>query len=410
MNRLLVPLAFSAGALAIALPAAADDALDMTFTGTTRIAVFGDSPYGTKPTDTAEFDVYPTLVNSINADPSVALVLHVGDIHSGKTYCTAKYDQDIYNFWTAFQKPLVYTPGDNEWTDCHKTGEGGGLYNKTTGQIDYLTDPNGQLLDYAGGNPAQNLELVRSIFFSDPGFTLGGRKLVLSQRYFYDRAHPSDANYAENVIFVKSRVLFVAVNVPGGSNNDQDIWYKAPTMSPEQAQDVSDRSAADIRWLDTAFALARLLRLNAVVIQTQADMWDLDGTAAGGPGQVAPHLTGYEGIIGDIAANANAFKKPVLLFNGDSHRFRSDNPLSQGAACIVEPVAGGAAEACGADDPWLQHPLYNVPNFHRVVVHGSTFPFEWVKVTIEPRANAPAGASLSAFGPFSWERVPVPLP
>jgi Calcineurin-like phosphoesterase len=161
MHKLLLPVALSAGAFAVTLAAAADDALDLAFTGTTNIAVLGDSPYGTKPTDTAQFDVYPALVNSINADPSIALVLHVGDIHSGKTYCTVKYDQDIYTFWTAFQKPVVYTPGDNEWTDCHKTGEGGGLYNKTTGQIDYLVDSTGQLLDYAGGNPAANLELVR---------------------------------------------------------------------------------------------------------------------------------------------------------------------------------------------------------------------------------------------------------
>jgi hypothetical protein len=181
-------------------------------------------------------------------------------------------------------------------------------------------------------------------------------------------------------------------------------------MSPEQAQDVSERTAADIRWLDTAFTVAKLLRMNAVVIQTQADMWDLDGTAAGAPGQAAPHLTGYETLIGDIAANASAFKKPVLLLSGDSHRYRSDNPLAQGAACVVEPVSGGPAAACGTDDNWLQHPFYDVPNFHRVLVHGSTFPFEWVKVTINPRANVPAGASSSAFGPFSWERVPVPLP
>jgi hypothetical protein len=36
-------------------------------------------------------------------------------------------------------------------------------------------------------------------------------------------------------------------------------------------------------------------------------------------------------------------------------------------------------------------------------VHGSTFPLEYLKLTIDPHANAPA--SDSAFGPFSWTRV-----
>ena len=62
-------------------------------------------------------------------------------------------------------------------------------------------------------------------------------------------------------------------------------------------------------------------------------MWDLDGPAAGASGQSAPHLVGYETLIDEIATNAADFKKPVLLFNGDSHTYRSDNPLLQGAAC-----------------------------------------------------------------------------
>jgi hypothetical protein len=78
------------------------------------IAVYGDSPYGTSPTDTAEFNQTPQLVQSINSDPDVSLVLHLGDIHSGSQYCTEAYDRSIYDLWTKFTDPLVYTPGDNE--------------------------------------------------------------------------------------------------------------------------------------------------------------------------------------------------------------------------------------------------------------------------------------------------------
>jgi len=34
-------------------------------------------------------------------------------------------DELVYSLWSRYTKPLIYTPGDNEWTDCNKTGEGG---------------------------------------------------------------------------------------------------------------------------------------------------------------------------------------------------------------------------------------------------------------------------------------------
>ncbi len=373
------------------------------------LAIYGDAPYGTSPTDTKEFQATPAFIESINSDPGVSLVVHVGDIHSGKQYCTQGYDLSIYNLWTELQRPLVYTLGDNEWTDCHKSGEGGGSYNKTTGQIDYVKDASGNPVDYANGDPVANLALVRSIFFAEPGRTLGKRIPVLSQAFAYDRKFPADAAFVENVMWLEGRVLFVTINVPGGSNNDQDVWYKAPTPTAAQLAETATRTAADVRWLDTAFALAKFFRLEAVVIATQADMWDLDGTSPGAPGQAAPHLTGYESLIKELADKTTEFRKPVLLFNGDSHTYRSDNPLVQGAACVIEPSPGQPAVPCAAsDDDWLQHPFYDVPNFHRVVIHGSTFPLEWLKLTVKPHASAPNGPA--AFGPFSWARMTQPAP
>lgn len=55
------------------------------------LAVYGDAPYGTTPTDRAEFVATPAFIAAINADPKVSLVVHVGDIHSGKQFCTEAY-------------------------------------------------------------------------------------------------------------------------------------------------------------------------------------------------------------------------------------------------------------------------------------------------------------------------------
>src|SRR4051794_36805588 len=109
------------------------------------IAGYGDSPYGVAQGDQTQEDLTPAFIDSINADRDVSLVLHVGDIHSGKQFCTEPYDELILGLWKRFEDPLVYTPGDNEWTDCHKKAQGGGLYNATTGQIDYEHNADGSL-------------------------------------------------------------------------------------------------------------------------------------------------------------------------------------------------------------------------------------------------------------------------
>jgi len=201
----------------------------------------------------------------------------------------------------------------------------------------------------------------------------------------------------------ESKVVFVTLNIPGGSNNDLDPWFGQP-VTQRQTDEVAQRTLADLHWLDAAFALARASGAEAVVIQSQADMWDRDG-------KDVSHIASYEPFIASIASHTLAFGKPVLLFEGDSHHYRSDNPLQAGQPCVFEGTIGTNVVPCSSipeasdftQDAWKNHPSYNVPNFHRVVVHGSTTPLEWVRLTIDPGTSKPT--TSTSFGPFSWERV-----
>jgi hypothetical protein len=47
-----------------------------------------------------------------------------------------------------------------------------------------------------------------------------------------------------------------------------------------------------------------------------------------------------------MASNTLTFGKPVLYLNGDSHVYRSDDPLQQGSAC-----AGLLTARCEQEDP-----------------------------------------------------------
>lgn len=113
-------------------------------------------------------------------------------------------------------------------------------------------------------------------------------------------------------------------------------------------------------------------------------------------------IANYEVFIDKIANKSKSFARPVLLINGDSHRYRSDNPLKENQSCVIE--SGSAVIPCAAD-AWKNHFAkgYAAPNFHPLVVHGSTFPLEYLRLTVDPGKNY--SATNNTFGPFSWERI-----
>ena len=390
-GRTVVAALAGGAALLALLPAtgaAADDGRGEDGARATTYAVYGDSPYGA---DHAQLTATPAFIGTINADPQVSGVVHVGDIHSGSEPCTTVYDDQVAAAWQAFQDPLYYTPGDNEWADCQKAKQ----------------QP--ALSDILKGDPIANLDYVRRDFFPQAGLTLGQhKKFVLSQAFAYDRRFPTDKQYVENAIWADSGVIFVTVNIPGGSNNDHTIWNSFTTgttaETPAQTAEYTNRTAADLRWLETAFGIARFAHAKGVVVVEQADMWDTEANTAAS-------LTNYQPFVAKIADQARSFGGTVLLINGDTHVYRSDNPLVNDAACDTEAAF---VARCAADHDAFD--LQSLPGFaglgtakfHRIVVHGSTAPMEWLKLTIDPSKNVPESAN--AVGPFSWARQVQALP
>lgn len=162
-----------------------------------------------------------------------------------------------------------------------------------------------------------------------------------------------------------------------GSNNGLMPWTGNTTATPEQAAEVLARTAAVIQLMHETFADARNGRSKAVVLLTQVDMFD--------PTVTDPKfadLYSFQPIAAAIAREAAAFGRPVYLFNGDSHVFKSENPLAEGSK-------------------WL--PFYgidrSVPNLSRVTVDGSTNVDNYLRVTVHEH-----GAQV-----LTWTRVPFKL-
>lgn len=360
MKKMLLSTAVLAAAIAFAPFSHADERHDddAHHDGKTTIAVFGDWPYSQNLLNAA-----PLLLNSVNNDRDVSLVLHVGDIHSGSMACTSAgilppipasnpgWNQQIYTIFQQFKTPMVYTPGDNEWTDCQKSKQ------------------------FSSGDPLKELASVRGLFFARPGKTLGvHERTVLSQAQFYDHAHPTDANYVENVMWADNDVVFVTINLPGGSNNDASPWAGSFANPAAQAQEMADRTAADLRWLQAAFQQAKETHARAVLVATQADMWDPEQTAPGGAG-----LSNYTPFVQQLASLTLDFGRPVLLINGDTHVYMTDQPLADPSSTTG-----------------VIHHTLPVPNLTRIVVQGSTnAPAEWLRLTIDPRTKTV----------FSWQNV-----
>jgi hypothetical protein len=359
MKKLIASAAILATALAPFAAGADDDdeAMDRRSQQPITLAVFGDWPYSIPLLNSAQL-----LIDSINSDPKVRLVLHVGDIHSGSMPCTGAglnpappgsvpgWNQGVFDLFERFRDPVVYTPGDNEWTDCHKKKE--------------LTS----------GAPLNELAAVRSLFFASPGITLGVQKRrVLTQARKFNRVYPADAQFVENVMWQESRVVFATLNLPG-SNNDGLTWTAPFTDETARTREAAQRTGAAIRWLQEAFSRAEEDDAKAMVIGVQADMWDPAAVAPGGDG-----LSNYAIFVHELANLSLHFRRPVLLINGDSHVFGSDRPLADPDSATGK-IHGAPA----------------VPNLMRITVQGSTSaPAEWLRLTIDPHSPAV----------FSWENV-----
>jgi hypothetical protein len=310
--------------------------------GAQTIAVIGDIPYG-EPL-IAEF---PADIREINADPAVRRVIHLGDIKNGSSRCDTSYFQDRLNDFQTFTDPLVYTPGDNEWTDCHRATNGG-----------YL--------------PTERLATIRRMFFPKPGETLGTDQADVR---FQSRAFP------ENVGWTSAGVRFGTVHVVG-SNDDQAPWFgdrvdpATGAPKPETAEEAAlrgreytAREAAALDWIDGIFDDAEAHHAPGVVIGMQADMWD----------GAASDQTAFIAIKAVLAQRAAKFGRPVLLLEGDSHVFKVDTPAGQ------------------------------PPNLTRVVVEGSTsVPHEWLRLKVDP--SSPKVFSCENVVFLSGAVTPCPAP
>jgi hypothetical protein len=255
----------------------------------------GDTPYNIP----ADYEKFQRLIGFINqAKPSFSI--HVGDIKSGGTLCSEENYAKVAQIFAIFEQPLVYTPGDNEWTDCHRPAAG-------------------------GYDPLERLAKLRAMFFGIPSQSLGKAPMPVESQA---NVMPIFAKYVENTRFEKDGVLFLTIHVVG-SNNGFEARQGAD--QPQTTAAYFERDRANVAWLKDGFDAARLRQAKAIIIAMQADPYD---TRQATPG--LPLASGFRNIVEAITRGAHDFKRPILVIHGDAHRME----LARFQDIDMKPIPG----------------------------------------------------------------------
>ena len=238
---------------------------------TWRFAVIGDVPYSRY-----ERNEMPRMLENIKAEHP-EFIVHAGDIKLSSDECTDELFKDRHQLLTNSSVPVIYTPGDNEWTDCRRL---------SAGHYDEL----------------ERLNKLRTLFFSEPR-SLGRRTIPVEQQ---------SAETPENLRWRLGPVLFLSLNVPGPNNNFG--------MGQKPSAEFLARNPFLIEWLKQGFAIARKEQSAGIVIVMQANP-GLKHFAAG-----LGH-SGYRDLLETLLGETLDFPGQVLLIHGDTHWHRIDHPL-----------------------------------------------------------------------------------
>ena len=247
--------------------------------GTFSFAVLGDAPY-----DVWEEIQYRLVLESLNSH-DLSWVIHVGDIFWRP--CTDDNYAKTLERFNSLRHPVVYTPGDNEWTDCWERQSG-------------------------GFKPQERLDQIRKVFFVSPTSSLGQRPLRLTSQHGRDPF----PEFVENSRWVHNGLVLATLHLVGSRNGMKP--FPGRTTSDDDA--ATRRTEAAVVWLRETFAEARSLNASAVVLSFHASP-DFDDSPDD------PDRQPFEPFLTTLEEEAERFGAPVLIVHGDDHTYTVDHPL-----------------------------------------------------------------------------------
>lgn len=243
-------------------------------------ALIGDMPY--QEEDVRKFE---HLTDALNKDRRIKWVMHTGDIKTGSTPCSDEYFKNRFDLYQKIDKPFVFIPGDNEWTDCHRKGAG----------------------EY---DPLERLAALRKLFYANPEQSLGGKSIALETQ----SSQTAYQQFPEHQRWQYKGVWFVTCHIVGSGNG------MAPFEGRTERHDreVEARTNAAIAWMKETFQKAKDDPAIFIMIHANPRLEQAYDEEATG---------GFYPFLKALEEEVIKFGKPVLFAHGDSHYFRYDKPL-----------------------------------------------------------------------------------
>ena len=266
------------------------------------VALFGDMPY-----TAAGRTEYPRLIADVNHS-NAAFSVFDGDLKAGGDgACTDQLYTRSLDWFNSFDRPVIVSPGDNDWTDCW------GRYGPGTGGFD----------------PEERLNHERQLFFST-GQSLGRHTLTVER----ESSEPAYSGYPENARWVAGPVMFITLNVQGSNDNLPHAGVDGETRSDaeiaRQAAEHQAREKANIHWLDESYAEATKQGLRGVMV-----IWQADPNFNNEQKLQPDEYDGFNEIIPALRSDVLAFPGQSALIHGDSHYFKLDKPLNYDNGQVV---------------------------------------------------------------------------
>lgn len=245
-----------------------------------RFIAIGDMPY-----QDAEQDSLTTELRRAISAANVPFVVHYGDLKGGGESCTdALLTVRRNDIWSLQPGRVFFTPGDNEWTDCDR---------------DTLETSFSEI---------ERLAKIRDLFFAEP--------MDLPDNW----AYVNQPHFPENARWQQGDVVFLTLHLVGTNNGRQNILLDDPGLALAM---VEARDHANRVWLNNAFEQADQVQARALVMVTQADVSDPDGSGPCTPTNPS-ECDAYLGFREQLMSLAARFDKPVLLIHGDTNPYCLD--------------------------------------------------------------------------------------
>jgi len=310
------------------------------------IGLWGDLPYSA----IQETVGLPNLLADMNSQ-ALAFTVDDGDLKQGNgaPICDDALYTRALGWFNSLEAPAIFTPGDNDWTDCDRPNNG-------------------------SFSSLERLSHERQVLFGTPN-TLGKRTFpqeVQTRSCLGER--PDHSRFSEPCVenrrWTYGRVTYATLNIQGSCNNLCGDGF--------DVAEYNVRNPAVIAWMRETFAEAIARDSVAVMLIGQADpgfdLSDVTRTIIRNPNTLiqAPAITdpdGYFAFLTALRDEVTAFRRPVAFVHGDSHYFRVDRPLLNALGVRLE-------------------------NFTRVETFGDnaspvtlTNDVQWVKVLVDPKSR-----------------------